>query len=426
MKDMIRRKLFLKNSYCKMSIVIPVYNVENYLLDCLDSVCSQVDSSCEIICVEDCSTDNSKSLLHEYNNRHMQQIKIVEHAENKGLSAARNTGIKEAKGDYILFVDSDDMLENGAISEVRKTLDRYGNVDQIFFNMKDMYEEDIVQRINRNSYPNFEGTHDSMELFTYLYQHGVHKVEACGCLYKRSFLLENNLFFWEGIIHEDNLFSFQCMLKRGQVVDINKELYIYRHRKNSIMDLSDIKKQHMSIYSRLTFISEMIKSWNKKDFSNDENTFLLNYMCNMIRSVENMMDTIDMDKNLIHLQDELSAVLHAYINQRNASVIKLSEDQIKKIKSYDKIYIYGAGRLSKDIIHQLEKKDIAIDSVVVTSFSNNRVSLLGHKVVEIKDIDFDKDSSIVILCGKKKTRKDMIEQLQRYGIVDCLEPMDVF
>ena len=94
----------------KVSVIIPIYNTEKYLRKCLDSVCNQTLSDIEIICVNDCSTDNSLEILEEYASKD-NRIKLIDFKENKGAAVARNAGIDEAKGEYIGFVDSDDFID---------------------------------------------------------------------------------------------------------------------------------------------------------------------------------------------------------------------------------------------------------------------------------------------------------------------------
>ena len=94
----------------KISIIIPVYNVEKYLRECLDSCINQTLADIEIICVDDCSPDNSIKILEEYQAKDY-RIKIFRHEKNKNLGAARNTGIQNAIGEYVWFVDSDDYID---------------------------------------------------------------------------------------------------------------------------------------------------------------------------------------------------------------------------------------------------------------------------------------------------------------------------
>ena len=94
----------------KISIIIPIYNTEKYLRRCLDSVCNQTFGDIEIICINDCSTDGSLNILNEYAQKD-NRIKIINFIENKGVAIARNTGIDEAQGEYISFVDADDYVD---------------------------------------------------------------------------------------------------------------------------------------------------------------------------------------------------------------------------------------------------------------------------------------------------------------------------
>lgn len=113
----------------KVSVIIPVYNVEKYLDDCLENVVNQTLQDIEIICVNDGSTDNSLEVLQKYENEDA-RIKII-NKENGGLSSARNAGIKEAKGEYILFLDSDDMVSRGVCKNAYYLAKIYGDVDAV-------------------------------------------------------------------------------------------------------------------------------------------------------------------------------------------------------------------------------------------------------------------------------------------------------
>lgn len=102
-----------------LSILIPVYNVQAYLPDCLDSILSQSDAGIEIILLDDCSTDNSWQLMQEIQQAHQHPISLLRHDRHQGVSAARNSLIEQAQGDYIWFIDSDDALSKGAVSELK-------------------------------------------------------------------------------------------------------------------------------------------------------------------------------------------------------------------------------------------------------------------------------------------------------------------
>lgn len=211
------------------SIVIPVYNVEAYLRDCLESVLHQSFSDWEAICVNDGSTDGSAAILEEYATKEP-RIKIITQV-NGGLSSARNTGLKAAIGDYVLFLDSDDWLENNALEVLA---DKVGDEDMVCFSGRRYFES--------------EGNyHESDRLTESVYWSGMEYYNknalqrrdfAFVCvvlrIYKRSFIEKNHLRFKEGIYHEDNLFTpIACYYAHGVRV-IGDCLYDYRVRSESI------------------------------------------------------------------------------------------------------------------------------------------------------------------------------------------------
>ena len=108
----------------KISVIVPVYNVENYLIQCLDSIINQTLKDIEIICVDDCSPDNSIEILEEYKNKD-NRISIIRHSNNQGLGPARNTGLKHANGEYISFVDSDDYIDKNFLFYLYSTAKKY-------------------------------------------------------------------------------------------------------------------------------------------------------------------------------------------------------------------------------------------------------------------------------------------------------------
>ena len=126
----------------KVSIIVPVYNVEKYLSKCLESLINQTLKDIEIICVNDGSTDNSLSILKEYANKDS-RIKIID-KQNEGVSVARNTGIEVATGEYLIFVDSDDYLVENACEKALNTIE-HNNSDICIFGHYDLVDEKLVK-----------------------------------------------------------------------------------------------------------------------------------------------------------------------------------------------------------------------------------------------------------------------------------------
>ena len=220
----------------EFSIIIPIYNVAPYLRQCLDSVLKQDLSGCEVICVNDGSTDNSFLILEEYKKQYP-QINLISQ-ENKGLSATRNAGIRAATGDYILFLDSDDWLEKDAI---RILQDNIGGEDMLCFNGRRYFEDDTQEA------PDAGLTETNLTGWDYYNKYALvsrkfHFVCVVLRLYRKQFLLDNNLFFEEGIYHEDNLFTPIACYYAQKVKVIPDCLYVYRIRKGSIMQSYNAKR----------------------------------------------------------------------------------------------------------------------------------------------------------------------------------------
>jgi glycosyltransferase involved in cell wall biosynthesis len=220
----------------KISIVVPIYNVEPYLRHCLDSILNQDCSDCEIICINDGSTDYSLAILEEYKKQYP-QINLLSQ-ENKGLSAARNAGIRAATGDYILFLDSDDWLEKDAIRMLR---DNIGDEDMLCFNGRRYFEDGTQEE------PDAGITETNLTGWDYYNKYALvnrkfHFVCVVLRLYRKQFLLDHRLFFEEGIYHEDNLFTPIACYYAQKVKVIPDCLYVYRIREGSIMQSGNVQR----------------------------------------------------------------------------------------------------------------------------------------------------------------------------------------
>lgn len=218
------------------SIIIPVYNVENYLRDCLDSVLNQSFNDWEAICVNDGSTDGSAAILESYAERDSRFNVISQ--PNGGLSAARNTGLDAAQGDYVLFLDSDDWLEPNALQILSESTT---NEDLLCFNGRRFFEMD-------RKYENADHLEPAVNEsgWEYYSQNALcHRNFAFVCVvlrcYRRSYLLGHGLRFKTGIYHEDNLFTPLACYYADKVKVIPNVLYDYRVRESSIMTSRSLK-----------------------------------------------------------------------------------------------------------------------------------------------------------------------------------------
>ena len=218
---------------CKISIIVPVYNVEKYIRDCLDSLVNQNLDNYEIICINDGSPDNSKSIIEEYIEKYT-LIKII-NQENQGLSVARNVGLKNAKGEYVFFVDSDDFVEPNVLLALYNTCKKY-DLDILDFLAYSYFNGNKKPYLRE--YINTESPIIGRDYF----EKFVCKVKiqpmipAWLHLYKRDFLTSNNLSFLPNLYFEDSPFTARAYLCANRVLLFDHYVYNYR-----IVDVSITK-----------------------------------------------------------------------------------------------------------------------------------------------------------------------------------------
>ncbi len=214
----------------KVSIIVPVYNVEKYLEKCLDSLVNQTFKDIEIIIVNDGSTDNCKKIIDKYYAKYNNLIKVI-NQENKGLGAARNTGLKSATSDYIIFVDSDDYVEpNMAYEMYNKILQEQADFVICGFNVINEHY-DLISKTFPNKY----------ETYNFNTQMIFGNLCAWNKIIKKS-LLDDDLNFRNNVWYEDIDFSFKLFLKSKKMCILHKNLYNYLLRQGSIMNSNNLRK----------------------------------------------------------------------------------------------------------------------------------------------------------------------------------------
>jgi glycosyltransferase involved in cell wall biosynthesis len=209
-----------------LSIIIPVYNVEPYLRECLDSVFAQDLTDCEVIAVNDGSTDGSPLILDDYETRYPGMLRVVS-KENGGLSSARNAGVNVAQGRFLYFVDSDDYLRPHAITTIKQII--HSNHDVNVF-----YLDCIVTLNGKRISFSWEcmGPVPLREFFNYAYEHKMEIApNAVSYVYSSSYWRDSGLHFEDGIKYEDALFKYQLYVREDgfiKAVHVEEPFYVYR------------------------------------------------------------------------------------------------------------------------------------------------------------------------------------------------------
>ena len=223
----------------KVSVVIPVYNVKPYLERCVNSVLRQTYKDLEIILVDDGSTDGSGEMCNQIATND-QRILVI-HQKNQGLSGARNTGIRKATGEFIVFLDSDDeWLQSNGLEKLLAA----EKADLIIFKRVDIWGKDRRAVGTDYDIETLANTTDTQAIFSHLVKTQQLQISACFLLVRRQILLDHDIFFPLGMISEDVYWSMHLWQHVQTVRFTNLKLYGYYHREASITTTANIRSFH--------------------------------------------------------------------------------------------------------------------------------------------------------------------------------------
>ena len=285
-----------------IGVIIPVYNVEKYLEQCVDSVLNQSFKDIEIILVDDGSKDSSGEICDYYKEKDS-RVKVI-HKENGGLSDARNMGIRQCSSEYILFLDSDDYWKENCLEEIARCIE--DNVDIVFLTAAKYFEqtgqiEEKFETLDKDKVKN----KSKREVFEYLASSEKFPVSACTKLIKKELIINNNLYFEKGLLSEDIDWSTRLLLAAEKFDVCYAEFYIYRkQREGSITNGIKLKSVQDLLY--------IIKKWA--------------YKC---KKKEIDLDVID---SLLSLLSYEYSILLAHLFSINKQERKIVFDEIKELK----------------------------------------------------------------------------------------------
>jgi len=246
----------------QLSIIVPIYNVEEYLDECLTSIYALEDMTYEVILVNDGSPDNCSAIIERFNQQYPSNTVVI-NQKNAGLSAARNSGLCVAKGEYVALVDSDDYIASKALF----TLYQYAlneDLDIAFAQSLTFWEGSGAQTKTLtipSAVTNLEVT-NGLNILETSFQAGYKRINCWNKIYKRDFLQANNLIFVEGILFEDVPFTFQAFFVASRVKAFALDYYYYRQRPGSIMTSKNQKSDH----SRIIIITYVLNLFDEKSY----------------------------------------------------------------------------------------------------------------------------------------------------------------
>lgn len=250
----------------KISIIVPIYNVSDYVSMCIESIINQDYQNFELILVDDGSTDNSGKICDDYSKNYKNIVVI--HKKNGGLSDARNAGIIAATGDYIMFVDGDDFLSsNDCLSLLNRVLEQ-NDFDIVQYKMFYFYQKNgkyiLTSNVNYNRI-----TGNKLEKLEKLICQGCFSPSACDKLIKADIIKKNNILFDKNLLSEDIMWSLKLFLNIDNLSLINDKVYVYRQQRIGSIT-SNVREKNISDMYKI------IKYWVEFDY-NDVKTKKLYY-----------------------------------------------------------------------------------------------------------------------------------------------------
>lgn len=395
----------------KLSIIIPVYNMEAYLMRCLNSVLKQdlSQNEYEIICIDDDSCDKSLEILNQYKNQN-ENIKILVNETNRGQAFSRNRGIEEAKGEYIIFVDADDAIEENKLAEIYD-LSKKENLDVLEYSYKewDVNGDLIIKQVSNNR--PVTKVYSGKEYFCLVNTNAAQNDMACVRAYKRTFLNDNTLRFVVGILAEDSLFNFCVYQCASRVLYIEDEIYRYYRRKTST---TKSEEQRLRFWDSQLIISEIIEDFLDKEEDLKYKKIIELYYKKYYRAAAKIYKEISFipEDYVFGCVSSEKALLAFSIVYNGFFSHKLPQNLLEKLSGYKRIIIYGAGQVGEGLSKLLDERKILNWEMVITNRGNEKYK----SIYEIKD-----KSDVIILVASVLYNADMVNTAKQLGFKDIID-----
>lgn len=403
----------------KFSFIIPSYNVGLYIAECLDSILNQTYKDFEIICVDDASTDDTYNILLMYAKEN-RQIKLIRNECNKGVSYCRNRGLEEAGGEYIFFVDPDDMLKPEALETVNNALE--DDIEVVSFRFLVRNEGTVAKE--QNFLPDeqlifYGGVQSGQKWFMERVRQKQLLISPWAQVYKREFLLRNKLTFCEGVIFEDWLYTFDWSLAASKVVNIHKYIYIYRKRDNSIT--STINK--LSLDSYIIMLGKVLTKWRTCKLEDGMDEAIQRYIGRCALPAINRMRALFPE--YVRLEtgtqaDQFLFDLYSGVKQKQKYFVHLGDDQIEYIKQYKNIIVFGAGIVAIELIDSLKEYCIRTTAVAVSDKSINMKQIDGIDIYQIEELTDMQEDALVIVAVLVRSQEPIKDKLKKLGFRNAM------
>lgn len=409
-----------------ISIIIPVYRVERYIEKCLQSIIDQNYHNIEIICVyRDYPGDGSSDILKEFQRKDNRIILLEQ--RSKGLSGARNEGVQIASGKYIYFVDSDDWLESEALETIFTCMEQ-DDLDLLCFDAKLKFESTELEKNCGHLWPylnkknKYEGVSVGKEIFTDMMLHDEFAMVVWANAFRREWIEAENIRFIENICHEDNPYTIECFLKAQKVRYIDKELYNYRIREDSLFHTKEIRWE---LYSRVIVYRSILCLAHLEEQKKVQ--------CQLIRYARDFQESIIDLNNRLSLKDKEDWIIEDPFTDLFVKGMQIGKYELEaydrnlyiegwkaRLENAKSIVLYGAGEVGKQVyeylqLHNMQNKVVAY---AVTEKHDATEIVQGKTVWSIKEVaeTYSNDETLIIVSVDLQLSQEMYKNCRNLNL----------
>ncbi len=390
----------MNSSDIKVSVIIPVFNTEKYLPECLNSVLNQTLRNIEVICVDDKSTDQSGSILDEYGKRDG-RITVFHLKWNQRQGHARNYGMDRARGKYIYFLDSDDMIEPETLEELSTLADR-DNLDAIFFDNKEKYENEDLKKIYVPPFSLREGEYrdevvTGNELMEEFLRNNEWTCYPQRIFWRKEFLRQNDVRYKEGCEHEDEYFAFAGIITAKRVRYLRKQYFTLRIRPNSVMTSPKSSKNFHGYLMNFYYMNEFVADRGLHTYGAEAGVAII-FNC-LMTLYKSLKDKYDLEASFAEKPDKLvyqHFMDYIRLEFGENGVYAMDSERLEEIRKYRVAYVYGVDYFAREVCERLERHNVLIGGFLAKELENTPSVLMGRRVLEFDETEIPNDAVVVV------------------------------
>lgn len=417
------------NKNMKVSLIIPVYNTEKYLAECLESAIKQDLDELEIICVNDGSTDNSALILEEYEKKDS-RIKVITQ-ENRGLSEARNTGVDSANGEYVCFLDSDDLLVENAISKLYQ-IAQEKDLEILCYDADCFYETEELKRLEyKDEYYHRKKSYNQTSIGRVLFCELIENDDFCDAAWllfiNRKWLIESGIRFYPSLIHEDCLFSFECFMTCNSIAHIKDALYLYRIRNNSIMTS---KASFGSLKGRIVCYKTVLNFLLNNELEPRQQSAVSKFALFILYGLKYSDVALDeVERRKVEELNIVDKTIADSLFVGSANIYEFSPTMYFKgfnamIYEAESIVLYGAGKIGRMLLAYLKKIGMVhkVKCFAVSEVQKNDEMIEGIPIMGIDTVEKTKDQ-LVFISARRDYQNTMLEKAknQKFERIELID-----